>query len=76
MNRHMPDYVVQRVVHGLGKRGLPVKGSRVLLLGLTYKYNATDLRNSLQRVSPNSSPASAPRSTAPTRTSWRATPAR
>ncbi|MGW2556321.1 nucleotide sugar dehydrogenase [Streptomyces sp. NPDC001635] len=46
VNRHMPDYVVQRVVHGLGKRGLPVKGSRVLLLGLTYKYNATDLRNS------------------------------
>ncbi|MFF2721981.1 nucleotide sugar dehydrogenase [Streptomyces sp. NPDC058011] len=46
VNRRMPDYVVQRVVHGLGKRGLPVAGSRVLLLGLTYKYNATDLRNS------------------------------
>ncbi|MFB6555011.1 nucleotide sugar dehydrogenase [Streptomyces sp. NPDC056405] len=46
VNRHMPDYVVQRVVDGLRKRGLPVKGSRVLLLGLTYKYNATDLRNS------------------------------
>ncbi|MER8193524.1 UDP binding domain-containing protein [Streptomyces microflavus] len=42
----MPGYVVQRVVQGLGKRGLPVAGSRVLLLGLTYKYNATDLRNS------------------------------
>ncbi|MFI8433812.1 nucleotide sugar dehydrogenase [Streptomyces sp. NPDC079020] len=46
VNRHMPDYVVQRVVDGLDKRGLPVKGSRILLLGLTYKYNATDLRNS------------------------------
>ncbi|MFJ7062688.1 nucleotide sugar dehydrogenase [Streptomyces microflavus] len=46
VNRRMPDYVVQRVVQGLGKRGLPVAGSRVLLLGLTYKYNATDLRNS------------------------------
>jgi UDP-N-acetyl-D-glucosamine dehydrogenase len=46
VNRHMPDYVVQRVVDGLDKRGLPVEGSRILLLGLTYKYNATDLRNS------------------------------
>ncbi|GAA1042245.1 nucleotide sugar dehydrogenase [Streptomyces murinus] len=46
VNRHMPDYVVQRIVDGLGKRGLPVEGSRILLLGLTYKYNATDLRNS------------------------------
>jgi UDP-N-acetyl-D-glucosamine dehydrogenase len=46
VNRHMPDYVVQRVATGLDKRGLPVKGSRILLLGLTYKYNATDLRNS------------------------------
>ncbi|MER6190297.1 nucleotide sugar dehydrogenase [Streptomyces cyaneofuscatus] len=46
VNRRMPDYVVQRVVDGLGKRGLRVTRSRILLLGLTYKYNATDLRNS------------------------------
>ncbi|MGW3835712.1 nucleotide sugar dehydrogenase [Streptomyces microflavus] len=46
VNRRMPDYVVRRVVDGLGKRGLRVTGSRILLLGLTYKYNATDLRNS------------------------------
>ncbi|MEU6839232.1 nucleotide sugar dehydrogenase [Streptomyces rubiginosohelvolus] len=46
VNRRMPDYVVQRVVDGLRKRGLAVTGSRILLLGLTYKYNATDLRNS------------------------------
>jgi UDP-N-acetyl-D-glucosamine dehydrogenase len=46
VNRHMPDYVVRRVVEALGKRGIPVSGSRILLLGLTYKFNATDLRNS------------------------------
>lgn len=46
VNRHMPDYVVGRLVKALNKRGIPVKGSRLLLLGLTYKYNATDLRNS------------------------------
>ncbi|MEU6632843.1 nucleotide sugar dehydrogenase [Streptomyces parvus] len=46
VNRRMPDYVVQRVTAGLGNRGLAVADSRILLLGLTYKYNATDLRNS------------------------------
>lgn len=46
INRHMPDYVVQRLVEALDKRGTPISGSRILLLGLTYKYNATDLRNS------------------------------
>ncbi|MFI1727398.1 nucleotide sugar dehydrogenase [Streptomyces sp. NPDC020489] len=46
VNRHMPNYVVRRVVEALGKRGMPVRGSLILLLGLTYKYNATDLRNS------------------------------
>ncbi|MFD4994709.1 nucleotide sugar dehydrogenase [Streptomyces buecherae] len=46
VNRHMPDYVVQRLVAALDKRGIPIRGSRILLLGLTYKYNATDLRNS------------------------------
>lgn len=46
VNRRMPDYVVQRVLNGLDKRGLSVAGSRILLLGMTYKYNATDLRNS------------------------------
>ncbi|KPI29320.1 nucleotide sugar dehydrogenase [Actinobacteria bacterium OV450] len=46
VNRHMPDYVVQRVLAALDKRGVPVTGARILLLGLTYKINATDLRNS------------------------------
>lgn len=46
VNRHMPDYVVRRLVEALAKRRMPVNGSRILLLGLTYKYNATDLRNS------------------------------
>ncbi|MEV0254761.1 nucleotide sugar dehydrogenase [Streptomyces sp. NPDC050732] len=46
VNRHMPDYVVQRVVDALDRRGMAIAGARILLLGLTYKYNATDLRNS------------------------------
>ncbi|MFF3214131.1 nucleotide sugar dehydrogenase [Streptomyces sp. NPDC002886] len=46
VNRHMPSYVVQRLVEGLEERGMPIHGSRVLLLGMTYKINATDLRES------------------------------
>lgn len=46
VNRHMPDYVVRRLAKALSKRGIPVSGSQILLLGLTYKYDATDLRNS------------------------------
>lgn len=46
VNRHMPDYVVRRVVDALDQRGTAISGSRILLLGLTYKINATDLRES------------------------------
>ncbi|UWE12849.1 nucleotide sugar dehydrogenase [Actinacidiphila bryophytorum] len=46
VNRQMPDYVVRRLAEALDRQHIPVKGSRILLLGLTYKYNATDLRNS------------------------------
>ncbi|MEU3255936.1 nucleotide sugar dehydrogenase [Streptomyces sp. NPDC006997] len=46
VNRNMPNYVVRRLVGALNKRGIPVSGSQILLLGLTYKYDATDLRNS------------------------------
>ncbi|WP_240137774.1 nucleotide sugar dehydrogenase [Streptomyces sp. MUM 178J] len=46
VNRHMPDYVVQRLAEALDKRGMTITGSRILLLGLTYKINASDLRES------------------------------
>ncbi|MBL7626410.1 nucleotide sugar dehydrogenase [Frankia nepalensis] len=46
INMHMPDYVVQRIAHGLNERGKPVKGSRVLVLGLAYKRNTRDARES------------------------------
>jgi UDP-N-acetyl-D-glucosamine dehydrogenase len=46
VNRRMPFYVVQRVTDALDRRRIPVAGSRILLLGLTYKINATDLRES------------------------------
>lgn len=46
INEHMPDYVVQRLIAGLNKRGRAVNGSRILLLGLAYKKNTGDARES------------------------------
>jgi UDP-N-acetyl-D-glucosamine dehydrogenase len=46
VNDHMPDYVVQRVTVALNRRRQAVNGSRVLLLGLAYKRNTGDARQS------------------------------
>lgn len=46
VNAHMPDYVVQRVMLGLNARKKALNGSQVLLLGLSYKKNVGDDRES------------------------------
>jgi UDP-N-acetyl-D-glucosamine dehydrogenase len=46
VNDHMPDHVVSRLIAGLNRRRKPVHGSRILLLGLTYKRNTRDARES------------------------------
>jgi UDP-N-acetyl-D-glucosamine dehydrogenase len=46
INDHMPDYVVRRLVVGLNQRRQAVNGSRILLLGLSYKANSSDPRQS------------------------------
>jgi UDP-N-acetyl-D-glucosamine dehydrogenase len=46
VNAHMPAYVVRRLARALTERGRAVKGSRVLLLGLGYKRNTSDARES------------------------------
>ncbi|MDP9866859.1 MULTISPECIES: nucleotide sugar dehydrogenase [Streptosporangium] len=46
INDHMPDHVVHRLILGLNRRSKSIKGSRVLLLGLAYKKNAGDCRES------------------------------
>ncbi|WP_395694228.1 nucleotide sugar dehydrogenase [Nocardioides sp.] len=46
INDHMPDYVVRRVQAGLNQRRLAVNGARVLVLGLAYKKNVGDIRES------------------------------
>jgi len=46
VNTAMPDYVVAKVIEGLNRRGKAVNGSRILLVGLAYKPNISDERES------------------------------
>jgi UDP-N-acetyl-D-glucosamine dehydrogenase len=46
INDHMPDYVVRRLVEVLNRQRRAVNGSRILLLGLAYKRNSSDARES------------------------------
>ncbi|MFB7739353.1 nucleotide sugar dehydrogenase [Streptomyces sp. NPDC056112] len=46
VNNHMPDYVVRRLMEAFNARRKTVSGSRVLLLGLAYKPNTSDARES------------------------------
>lgn len=46
VNDHMPDYVARRVIALLNEHHKPVNGSRILLLGLAYKKNSSDARQS------------------------------
>ncbi|MDQ6909538.1 MAG: nucleotide sugar dehydrogenase [Actinomycetota bacterium] len=46
INDHMPDYVVSRLTNALNRQRQSVNGSRLLLLGLSYKRNTGDARES------------------------------
>ena len=49
VNIHMPDYVVARVVEQLNGDGRSVKGAKVLGVGVAYKRNIADDRESPSR---------------------------
>jgi UDP-N-acetyl-D-glucosamine dehydrogenase len=46
INSAMPQYVVDRLTGALNEREKPLKGSRVLLLGIAYKSDVDDMRES------------------------------
>ena len=46
INTTMPDYVISKVVEALNEEGKSVKSSRILVLGLAYKANVDDCRES------------------------------
>ena len=46
VNNAMPEWVVAKIADALNQRGRPVKGSRILMLGIAYKKNVDDMRES------------------------------
>jgi len=46
INTAMPDYVVSRVADALNDHGKAIRGSRILIVGLAYKANVDDMRES------------------------------
>ncbi len=46
VNAAMPQHVVQKVADALNDAGRPIKGSRILLLGMAYKADVHDTRES------------------------------
>jgi UDP-N-acetyl-D-glucosamine dehydrogenase len=46
INRRMPEYVIQLLADALNERERPLKGARILVLGVAYKANVGDTRDS------------------------------
>jgi UDP-N-acetyl-D-galactosamine dehydrogenase len=46
MNDSMGEYVASEIVKKMIKQGIQVKGSNILVLGITFKENCPDIRNS------------------------------
>ncbi len=46
VNSYMPHYVVDRIINALNERKKSLKGSKVLVVGITYKKDINDIRES------------------------------
>ncbi|KLT73849.1 UDP-N-acetyl-D-glucosamine dehydrogenase [Neisseria arctica] len=46
VNSAMPDYVISKISLALNERNLSIKDSKVLVLGIAYKKNVDDMRES------------------------------
>ena len=46
MNQYMPNWVVSIVSDALNERGKPIRNARILILGIAYKKNVDDMRES------------------------------
>ncbi|HJH26814.1 MAG TPA: nucleotide sugar dehydrogenase, partial [Methanophagales archaeon] len=46
INDYMPKHVAEMAIKGLNEVGKVIKGSKVLIMGLTYKENVPDTRES------------------------------
>ena len=46
VNKAMPEYVLNKLIDGLNNVKKPLNGSRILVLGIAYKKNVDDVRES------------------------------
>jgi UDP-N-acetyl-D-glucosamine dehydrogenase len=46
VNANMPDWIISKVIDALNERSLHLKGAKVLVLGIAYKKNIGDTRES------------------------------
>ncbi|EQM72365.1 UDP-N-acetyl-D-glucosamine 6-dehydrogenase [Stutzerimonas stutzeri] len=46
VNQAMPEYVLSKLMDGLNDSGKALKGSKILVLGIAYKKNVDDMRES------------------------------
>lgn len=46
INQGMPDYVIGKLAKALNEVGLPINGAKILVLGIAYKKNVDDMRES------------------------------
>jgi len=46
VNSNMPKWVIEKVAHGLNKHKKSVNGSKILVLGIAYKKDVDDMRES------------------------------
>ena len=45
LNDTMGEYVAEQVIKMMNKKGLLVKGAKILIMGITFKENCPDIRN-------------------------------
>lgn len=46
VNSSMPEYVISKIAQGLNEHKKSINGSRILILGIAYKKNVDDMRES------------------------------
>jgi len=46
INTMMPYYIVEKCIEGLNMQGKSIKGSKILIVGIAYKKNVDDIRES------------------------------
>ncbi|WP_226702306.1 nucleotide sugar dehydrogenase [Microbulbifer elongatus] len=46
INRAMPEFVLKKLIDGLNQQGKALNGSKILIIGISYKKNVDDMRES------------------------------